>query len=133
MRTFSIQTLGCKVNQYESEQMASLLRSHGWIESDSDSAELRIVNTCSVTMDAASKSRQAVRRAVRLPVFGEEGGEGQSKVIVAGCWATSDKQAASEIPGVDLVVTHHDDVREGFRGFLNSPHRRGRPPPKPSS
>ncbi len=128
MRTFSIQTLGCKVNQYESEQMASLLRSHGWIESDSDSAELRIVNTCSVTMDAASKSRQAVRRAVRLPVFGEDGGNGQSKVIVAGCWATSDKQAASQIPGVDLVVTHHDDVGEGFRGFLNSLAPAGRDP-----
>jgi threonylcarbamoyladenosine tRNA methylthiotransferase MtaB len=118
MRTFTIQTLGCKVNQYESEQMASLLRSRGWIESDSPSAELRIINTCSVTMDAASKSRQAVRRAVRLSVVGEEGDRGHSNVIVAGCWATSDKKAASEIPGVDLVVTHHDDVSERLMRFI---------------
>jgi threonylcarbamoyladenosine tRNA methylthiotransferase MtaB len=120
MRTFSIQTLGCKVNQYESEQMASLLRYHGWIESDSASAELRIINTCSVTVDAASKSRQAVRRAVRLPVLGsdEEDKGSQSKVVVAGCWATSDKQAASQIPGVELVVTHHDDVSERLTKYL---------------
>jgi len=111
MRKFSIQTLGCKVNQYESEQMASLLRSHGWTESDSDAAELRIVNTCSVTMEAASKSRQAVRRTVRTG--------NKSKVVVAGCWATSDKQTAGQMSGVDLVLTHHDDVGNVLRGLLN--------------
>jgi threonylcarbamoyladenosine tRNA methylthiotransferase MtaB len=111
MRKFSIQTLGCKVNQYESEQMASLLRSQGWVESGTDDAELRIVNTCSVTMEAASKSRQAVRRAVRT---GDK-----SQVVVAGCWATSDKQSASQMTGVDLVVTHHDDVGNDLRGLLN--------------
>ncbi|MGA2442133.1 MAG: tRNA (N(6)-L-threonylcarbamoyladenosine(37)-C(2))-methylthiotransferase MtaB [Tepidisphaeraceae bacterium] len=109
MRKFSIQTLGCKVNQYESEQMASLLRSHGWVESGPDAAELRIVNTCSVTMEAASKSRQAVRRAVRA---GDK-----SKVIVAGCWATSDKQAASQMTGVDLVLTHQDNVADRLTEF----------------
>jgi threonylcarbamoyladenosine tRNA methylthiotransferase MtaB len=110
MPKFSIQTLGCKVNQYESEQMASLLRCHGWIESDPDAAELKIVNTCSVTMEAASKSRQAVRRAVRA---------GAKQVVVAGCWATSDKQTASRMTGVDLVVTHYDDVGDDLRGLLN--------------
>jgi threonylcarbamoyladenosine tRNA methylthiotransferase MtaB len=105
MRTFSVQTLGCKVNQYESEQMASLLRSQGWVESEPESADLRIVNTCSVTMEAAGKSRQAVRRAVRLPSVGE-----RSQVVVAGCWATSDTEEARKIAGVDLVVTHKDDV-----------------------
>lgn len=120
MRTFSIQTLGCKVNQYESEQMASLLRSQGWVESDPESARLRVVNTCSVTIDAASKSRQSVRRVVRLPVATEN-----SKVIVTGCWATSDKEAASRIPGVDLVLTHHEDVSRRLEEFLGS----GQPPP----
>ena len=105
MRTFSIQTLGCKVNQYESEQMASLLRSQGWVESEPQSAELRIVNTCSVTMEAAGKSRQAVRRAVRLPSGGD-----RSQVVVAGCWATSDTDEARKMGGVDLVVTHQDDI-----------------------
>jgi threonylcarbamoyladenosine tRNA methylthiotransferase MtaB len=102
MRTFSIQTLGCKVNQYESEQMAELLRSRGWTESDAASAELRIVNTCSVTMEAASKSRQMVRRAARSG----------HQVVVAGCWATSDTEEAARMQGVTSVITHHDDVAE---------------------
>lgn len=110
MRTFSIHTLGCKVNQYESEQMAALLRSRGWVESDSESAELRIINTCSVTVDAASKSRQAARRAVRLPVFGAGRNDARPQVVIVGCWATSDKEAASQIPGVDRVLTHQDEV-----------------------
>ncbi|MGA2501628.1 MAG: radical SAM protein [Tepidisphaeraceae bacterium] len=70
MRTFCIITLGCKVNQYESEQIATVLRSRGLIAvRDPADADLRIVNTCSVTVDAASKSRQSVRRMTRLPVL----------------------------------------------------------------
>src|SRR5215207_353336 len=70
MQTFCISTLGCKVNQYESEQIASLLRSRGLRQVDhADGADLRIINTCSVTIQAASKSRQAVRQTVRLPVL----------------------------------------------------------------
>jgi hypothetical protein len=71
MRKFSIQTLGCKVNHYESEQMATLLRARGWIQTDPAEAELRIVHTCSVTTEAASKSRQVVRRSTRLPFWGK--------------------------------------------------------------
>ncbi len=72
MQTFCISTLGCKVNQYESEQIASLLRSKGLRQVDHpEGADLRIVNTCSVTVQAASKSRQAVRQSVRLPVISD--------------------------------------------------------------
>ncbi len=112
MRTFSIQTLGCKVNQYESEQVAALLRSYGWVESDAESAELRIINSCSVTVEAASKSRQTVRRAAKLPIHG------QPRVIVMGCWATSDRETASQLPGVDLVLTHKDNVAEPLEGVF---------------
>ncbi len=114
MPSFYIQTLGCKVNQYESEQMAALLRSRGWIQTDQASAQLRIVNSCSVTCEAASKSRQAVRRAVRLSVLpssGQDASEpGRPRVLVTGCWATSDPKAAASLPGVDGIVTHRDDV-----------------------
>jgi threonylcarbamoyladenosine tRNA methylthiotransferase MtaB len=66
MRTFSIQTLGCKVNQYESEQLAAVLRGRGLVQvADPGEADLRVVNTCSVTVQAASKSRQLVRRNIR--------------------------------------------------------------------
>jgi threonylcarbamoyladenosine tRNA methylthiotransferase MtaB len=70
MKTFWIQTLGCKVNQYESEQLATLLKSRGLCRvDDPQDAELRVINTCSVTTEAATKSRHTVRRATRLPVL----------------------------------------------------------------
>src|SRR5882672_3600638 len=138
MQTFCISTLGCKVNQYESEQIASLLRSAGLRQVDQpEGADLRIVNTCSVTVQAASKSRQTVRQSVRLPVLDSNRSPGRksgafdgsgiggsvpvpinSRTIVAGCWATSDAEAASKIPGVSAVITHHDNVAERLNELL---------------
>src|SRR5215218_1432092 len=69
MKTFCVETLGCKVNHYEGEQVAALLRSRGLVESDAAHADLRVVNTCSVTVQAAGKSRQTTRRLVRLPLL----------------------------------------------------------------
>lgn len=61
--TFSILTLGCKVNQYESDRIRKQLLSMGFRETDDrDSADYCIVNTCAVTGQAAQKSRQALRR-----------------------------------------------------------------------
>jgi threonylcarbamoyladenosine tRNA methylthiotransferase MtaB len=136
MKTFSIQTLGCKVNQYESDQIATLLRARGLCQVDRG-GDLRIINTCSVTMQAASKSRQTIRRAgrgVSLPVLatssftaehpsipssGEAGGA-RPRVVVTGCWATSDRAEALGLPGVDAVFGHHDDVAEALDRFLTS-------------
>jgi MiaB/RimO family radical SAM methylthiotransferase len=69
MKTFCVETLGCKVNHYEGEQIAALLRSHGLVESEASHADLRVVNTCSVTTEAGSKSRQTTRRLVKLPLL----------------------------------------------------------------
>jgi len=113
MRTYSIQTLGCKVNQYESEQLALVLRRHGLTETPKwDQADVRIVNTCSVTVQAASKSRQTTRRRVRS--------SGKQRVIVTGCWATGDKAEASKLAGVDAVLTHHEDVAGELKRLLFS-------------
>src|SRR5688500_17299126 len=125
MRTFFISTLGCKVTQYESEQIATLLRAHGLRMVDrAELADVRVVNTCSVTVQAASKSRQTARQVVRLPVLRDSRAAvhdadspttvmpitDRQRVIIAGCWATSDRAAAERIPGVSAVLTHHDDV-----------------------
>lgn len=128
MPTFSIQTLGCKVNQYESEQIASLLRSRGLTPADSGDCDLKIINTCSVTVQAASKSRQSVRRATRLPVLQaatsdpesifEHSSSDRCRVIVTGCWATSDPANAKALPGVDAVLGHYDDVASGLDRLL---------------
>src|SRR4051812_38395358 len=63
IRSFSIQTLGCRVNQYEGEQLAALLWAHGLRHTEPRLADLRIINSCSVTVQAAAKSRQLTRRA----------------------------------------------------------------------
>jgi len=71
IRSFSIQTLGCKVNQYEGEQIAALLRAHGLRPTEPPLADLRIINSCSVTVQAAGKSRQLTRQATRRAVGGQ--------------------------------------------------------------
>ncbi|MCC7349162.1 MAG: MiaB/RimO family radical SAM methylthiotransferase [Phycisphaerales bacterium] len=126
LRTFSIQTLGCKVNQYESEQVAVVLRSRGMVQVRAAEADLRIVNTCSVTTEAAAKSRQISRRMLSLPVLGSNDHSpdllksGRSgRVIVMGCWATSNPTEAAELPGVDAILTHHDDVAGQLHRLLN--------------
>jgi MiaB/RimO family radical SAM methylthiotransferase len=133
MKTFHVHTLGCKVNHYEAEQIAAVLRSFGLVETDPSHADLRVVNTCSVTTEAASKSRQASRRMVRLPILGREPSvtaatydcvlpvresSCRPRVLVAGCWATSDREAAASLPGVDAVLTHHGDVAAQLQRLL---------------
>jgi threonylcarbamoyladenosine tRNA methylthiotransferase MtaB len=122
VRTFSIQTLGCKVNHYESEQIATLLRSWGLRQTESAAADLRIINTCSVTNEAASKSRQSLRRAVRLPVLQSTLPETDTlpsqRAIVTGCWATSHPAEAAAIAGPEAVLTHHDDIAARLKEIL---------------
>jgi threonylcarbamoyladenosine tRNA methylthiotransferase MtaB len=79
MKSFSINSLGCKVNQYESEQIRELLENLGLVPINSLSrpADLVVVNTCCVTVTASAKSRQYVRKARRL--------NPNAKIIVSGC------------------------------------------------
>lgn len=139
MRTFCIQTLGCRVNQYESEQIAALLRTRGMVQTEPADADLRVINTCSVTVQAAGKSRQSTRRATRLPVLQPTHGDipasqgvwptGQHagldarprpRVVVTGCWATSNAADARRIPGVDAVLGHGDQVADELRRLLDT-------------
>ena len=59
---YAIVTLGCKVNQFETQAMETLLQSHGHIPTQNGDADMVIVNTCAVTAESGRKSRQAVRR-----------------------------------------------------------------------
>lgn len=144
MRTFSIVTLGCKVNQYESDQIATIFRARGLRQVEAG-GDVRVVNTCSVTIQAASKSRQMTRRAGRwtearlslpvlqagssdasahsveeepLAVAAVSAGALKPRVIVTGCWATSDRKEAEKLPGVDAVLGHHDDVAADLNRLL---------------
>ena len=99
-----ILTLGCKVNQYESEAFAEMLRRSSFetifAEAEENTgdqeADICIVNTCSVTAEADRKSRQLVRRMIK-----EHPG---SSVYVTGCAAQAAPEIFSKIPGVCGVV-----------------------------
>lgn len=92
---FAIITLGCKVNQYESEKIVRELHSLGFVEaSDENPAVLGIVNTCAVTAEAARKSRQAARKLKRQYP--------EAKIFVLGCAAQIREDALGNLPS-DMI------------------------------
>ena len=95
---FLIKTLGCKVNQCESEAIANALLEleQGFATANNGEAELVIVNTCTVTGKAAMQSRQAVRRAIR--------DNPAARIVVTGCHAQTAADELAAIKGVDRVV-----------------------------
>ncbi len=98
---FSIITLGCRVNQYESDAMAELLEKAGHIKTeDLSKAELVIVNSCTVTNIADRKSRQMISKAHRLSP--------NAKLIAAGCWSQRSPEQAAGLEGVDAVIGSTD-------------------------
>ena len=99
MPKFSITTLGCKVNQAESEAIAQDLLSSDWTTTTNcDKAEVCIINTCTVTQKASMQSRQAIRKAIRS--------NPKARIIVTGCYAQTAPQEINRIDGVDYVVGH---------------------------
>jgi threonylcarbamoyladenosine tRNA methylthiotransferase MtaB len=97
-------TLGCKVNQTESEAMAQLFRNAGYQIVDSrQTPDVVVVNTCTVTNTGGSKSRQAIRRAVKAYP--------ESLVIVTGCYSQTASAEVLDIPGVDLVLGTQDRMQ----------------------
>lgn len=97
MKLFAVTTLGCKVNRYESEAIAEQLAGQGWHAVDRDiTAQLCIINTCTVTQKAAMQSRQAVRKAIRnYP---------GALTVVTGCYAQIAPEVFSAMPGVHYVI-----------------------------
>ncbi|MEJ5359162.1 MAG: tRNA (N(6)-L-threonylcarbamoyladenosine(37)-C(2))-methylthiotransferase MtaB [Desulfobacterales bacterium] len=97
MRRFKVVTLGCKLNQCESDDLAGCLTQDSWRACPpAEPADLVVVNTCTVTEKAAMQSRQAIRRAVR-----ENPG---AFVVVTGCYAATEPEAVLAIPGVGGVT-----------------------------
>ena len=96
-KTVSFITLGCKVNQYDSDAMRTLFIKNGYKVAESDTpADVYVVNTCSVTSIGDRKSRQMVRRIRR---------ENPSAVIaVAGCYAQLAPEVFEKMGNVDVIV-----------------------------
>ena len=100
----SIVTLGCKVNQFESQALEAIFsqRGHEIVSSD-ESADVCIINTCAVTAESGRKSRQAARHAIaRNPA---------ALIAICGCWSQVSPDEAKEL-GAHIVSGSGD--RRGF-------------------
>ena len=105
-KRFTITTLGCKVNQYESETIARELTDSACKRLDDsrrdgkDEPDVCIINTCTVTHKASMQSRQAIRQAVRR--------HPGAMIVVTGCYAQTEPGAIRKIEGVHRIVGHRD-------------------------
>ena len=101
MKKVAFYTLGCKVNQYETEAMTELFSEAGYeIAEFEEYADIYIINTCTVTNMSDRKSRQMIRRAKKI--------NPEAVVVVTGCYAQTTPEAVAEIEGVNLVIGTKD-------------------------
>ena len=97
-------TLGCKVNQFETAVIEGLFKQRGYEVAHFDQvADVYVINTCSVTHLGERKSRQLIRRAIRL--------NKQAIVVVAGCYAQVSPEEIAAIEGVNVIVGTQDRHR----------------------
>ncbi len=95
--SFAIHTLGCKVNQAESADIAQMLKEAGYQQVDfTGNADIYIINTCTVTAFADGKSRQFIRRAVKQ--------NPQAIVVATGCFVQTHPHDLQKIVGVDIIA-----------------------------
>lgn len=96
-------TLGCKVNQYETQQILQDFESCGFeIVPFGERADVYVINSCSVTSDAERKSRYTIRRAHSL--------NPESKVVVTGCAAQMALNKGEVLEGADVVVPNPEKL-----------------------
>lgn len=96
-KTIAFYTFGCKVNQYDTQQLRALFKSAGWQEvGKQNGAGVYLINTCTVTGNSDRKARQLIRSIARNHL--------ESEIIVTGCYAESQPEELSRLPNVTLVV-----------------------------
>ncbi len=101
MKKVAFYTLGCKVNQYETEAVAELFEAEDYeLVSFEEKADVYVINTCTVTSMSDRKSRQAIRKAKK--------NNEHAVVVVIGCYAQTSPEEVRNIPGVNLVIGTKD-------------------------
>lgn len=101
MATVAFHTLGCKVNFYDTEAIWQLFKNEGYEQVDfENTADVYVINTCTVTNTGDKKSRQMIRRAIRR--------NPEAIVAVTGCYAQTSPAEIMAIPGVDMVIGTQD-------------------------
>src|SRR5947208_2190866 len=96
-RTFAVATLGCKVNQADSEAISEQMSTAGFVQRDfSEIADVYVVNTCTVTHMGDRSSRQMISQARRR--------HPDALLVVTGCYAELNPQDVAALPGVNLGI-----------------------------
>lgn len=111
-------TLGCKVNQYESQAMAQRLEKNGFIICDADEqADVYVINSCTVTAESDRKTRQAVRRFKKL--------HPESLVVLTGCMPQAFPQVSAELESADIVIGNKSNhlIHDYIMQYINSSGR----------
>ena len=103
-KTVSFHTLGCKLNQAETDSIKNQFINRDYqIVPFGNPADVTVINTCTVTNAADSKSRSIIRKAAKVSP--------NSRTIVVGCYAQIQPQGISQIEGVDLILGTQDKFR----------------------
>lgn len=121
-------TLGCKVNQYETQAMGEALKKRGYeIAHENDSADVFIINSCTVTAESDRKTRQAVRRFKRQNPHGI--------VVLTGCMPQAYPEKAKELIEADIILGNKNNkklpnilesfIKYGSRTFNVCEHKLG--------
>ena len=113
MKTFAINTVGCKVNQYESQQIRELLERLGLnqVETFKSEPDLVVINTCCVTLSASAKSRKCIRKAQKL--------NPDAIIVVSGCLPTVQIGELNN-PGKNIhLISHRETIAETLSQIVN--------------
>jgi len=116
-KSVAFHTLGCKVNQYDTQAMIEALAKDRRIVSNKERADIYIINTCTVTNRADQKSRQQIRNVIRK--------NPESFIAVTGCYAQRFPQRIAEIQGVDLILGNRE--KNSIASFLNGGEKNPEP------
>lgn len=108
---YSIVTFGCRVNQSDSLGFEEQFLARGAQAVPAESADVVVVNTCSVTASADQGARQTIRRIARL--------NPGARIVVTGCYATRERAEVAELPNVGAVVCNADKPR--LLSFIRTP------------
>ena len=101
MTTIAVATLGCKVNQFESEALMDSLEQRGYVLVPfGEGADITIINTCTVTHRADFQSRQLIRRAFRS--------NPKSLIVVTGCYSQVEPESIAGIEGVQYLLGNRE-------------------------
>ncbi|QUH26912.1 tRNA (N(6)-L-threonylcarbamoyladenosine(37)-C(2))-methylthiotransferase MtaB [Serpentinicella alkaliphila] len=101
MKKVAFHTLGCKVNQYETQAMSERFISNGYdIVDDTEAADVYVINTCTVTNVGDKKSRQFIRKVKRI--------NPDAIIAVVGCYSQTAPEEVAKIEGVNIIIGTND-------------------------